>query len=548
MMKMRELRLQRAVAPTVVLVALWMLRSGFLCETALGQAAGAVDAVAEKSDRVTINVEDGSLAQVLNAFSRQTGRSMVVGPDVEGKITVRLNDIPWQDALNLILGPHGYAYTEKNGTIVVLKAVKPDPAKSVGTPLQAGPAVPAPTPQEPLVTRTIVLKYLNVSDVEDIVRNQLSPAGKMSKLSIRGQSWKDESGFGWGQGAGSSGGSGSKGVGRLNRLSEDKDLVKTKTMAVTDTEAVIKRIEDVLASVDVRPIQVLIEARFVEVDSDRLRDLGVEVGTGANGAESPGVVKQGVTRHGDTFGVGAQSLSGTLTPAAFSSKASSLSATRPFNAGLSFAFQKLNDFQFEVLLHMLEEEVAGKLLSAPRILTMNNQDATIIVGEKFPIIKSSSQGDTAGGQVSTSLDYYENIGIQLKVLPQVCNGDFINLLIHPSVRNLIGTESGGVSGGGGASVSLTRYPVLSTREAETEIMIRTGQTVVIGGLVDERKIMSKYKVPFLGDIPLIGMAFRRETTSTKKVDLLIFLTATIKSPEDDGDVALSVSDEKLAKP
>ena len=231
-----------------------------------------------------------------------------------------------------------------------------------------------------------------------------------------------------------------------------------------------------------------------------------------------------------------------------------MSPTRPFDAGLSVAFQQLTDFQLQGLLHLLQEDASFNILSSPRILTLNNQDATIIVGTKFPIINSQTSSGSTVPTISTSLEYYENVGIQLKVLPQVCDSKYINLIVHPSVRELVSTESGRVgtgSGAAGASVSLTEYPVLSTREAETQVLVQSGRTIVIGGLLKDRRSTSLFKVPFLGSIPLFGALFRRETVDNQKVDLLIFLTATIRTPgettpEDTPPADSSMLEEKAA--
>ena len=204
---------------------------------------------------------------------------------------------------------------------------------------------------------------------------------------------------------------------------------------------------------------------------------------------------------------------------------------------MTLAFQKLTDLQFQVLFHLLQEDVSYNMLSSPSVLTMNNQDAVIIVGQKLPIIKSDSSGGLGTTTISTSLERYEDIGIKLKVLPQVCDNEEINLIVHPSVRELLGYQSGkvgtSVENTTGSSVALTEYPVVATREAETHVMVKSGQTIVIGGMLRDKKQTTQIKVPFLGSIPLIGALFRRETVNTEKIELLIFLTATIRNTSDE---------------
>jgi type IV pilus secretin PilQ/predicted competence protein len=472
------------------------------------------------SDRVTINIDDGMIVQVLNAFSRQTGRSIVVGPEVTGKVTARLSNVAWRDALDAILRPYGYGYYLAGDTIIVISLDKlPKTVPAVGT----APVVP------PKIVKVFTLKYLDAADIADLIKGQLSPNGTVGRLVMQSQSWDE------GASGGTQPGTSSESLGRLKRFSEKSDQVKGKTFVVVDTAEVIQRVGDILAQVDTMPDQIQIEAKFVEVSANRLRDIGFEWGTGPNGT-TPGVSKIGTTEGGNLYGVGAQQVSGSVKPAGFVAQSAGLNGTQPYNSGMTLAFQKLTGVQFEMLLHLLEEDSSFKVLSSPRVLTMNNQDAVIIVGTKLPIIKSTTDSNSGGvPTISTSLERYEDIGIKLKVLPQICEDNYINLIVHPSVRDLLSYQSGKVSSGTqGGNVSLTDYPVVATREAETQVMVKSGQTIVIGGMVRERKQTSQLKVPFLGSIPLLGLLFRRETIANEQVELVIFLTARIRnSAEED---------------
>ena len=498
----------------------------------------------ETSDLVTINVDNGPVSQVLNAFSRQTGRSIVIGSEVTGNVTLRLTDKPWQEALDVILKPYGFDYYMVGDTIVICGKDKV-PKQGAGTNAVAAPAPVLPI--EPLMVKVFALKYLDASDVEELVRSQISPAGRIGKLIARSQSWQDQQVL-----QGNLNTTSSESLGRLKRLQEDSAQVRGKMLVVVDTQKVIDRIQSVITLVDVAPSQVVIEARFVEIRADFMRDVGVEWGTGVNGATAPGVKTIGTSGAGSVFAAGAQQISGTVQPAGFQS-GSGLSGTRPFDGGLSLAFQKLTDMQLEVLLHLMEEDSTYNMLSSPRVLTMNNQDAVIIVGQKLPIIKSDSSGGVGTTTISTSLERYEDVGIKLKVMPQVCEDNFINLIVHPSVRELLGYQSGKVGNASGDSsgVSLTEYPVIATREAETHVMIRSGQTVVIGGMLRDKETTTVIRVPFLGSIPLLGLLFRRDMVVTEKFELLIFLTARVVDPNEKLSVKLPevshlIPEEKVA--
>lgn len=464
------------------------------------------------TNRVTINVSGGSIADVLSAFSRQTGRSIVIGSGVTNLVTIRLNNTPWQEALDVVLKPYGYGYKLVGDTVVV------NNIKDIASMEQV----------EPLVAEIFTLKYVEAADVLEIIQGLLTTnRGTVNILYSQPEAgWE----FGGSKpGAGSTATSlGAGGGEKRERVGGGEKKKKSKTLVVKDTRSIIDRIRDLIASIDTMPMQVLIEARFVEVNSNFLRDIGFEWGTGANGASSAGPQAQNRSSGGNLFGLGAQLAGGSVEPAAFGAASASLEKTQPFNAGMAMRFQQLTGTQFEILMHMLQEDNSLNILSSPRVLAMNNQEATIKVGDKYPIIESNVTGGTGGsaGTTSTTLKYYEDIGIQLNVVPQVCGEKNVSLLVHPAVTELIGKESGVVNSAG-SETAQTRYPVLSTREAETQIILQSGSTVVIGGLLKKRDASTKLKTPFFGDIPLLGWLFRRDTRDNDKLDLLIFLTATI---------------------
>jgi type IV pilus assembly protein PilQ len=472
------------------------------------------------TDKVTINVEGGSLIQVLNAFSRQTGKSLVIGPAVTATVNVRINEVPWTEALDLILRPYGFGYRQVGDTIVVNK-------------LQD---MTAQVAEDPLVSRVFNLKYLDAAGVKEIVESQLTARGRWSALMARGQrGWSELAGYG---GVAGGGGGQLGGLDRRQRAAEEDEKeialhkLRSKTIIVTDTAVAVDSIAKMLAEVDRIPPQVLIEARFVEVTANFLRDLGVEFGTGHNGTGSDQVQPANVANRGELYGVGARQTGGNVTPAAFAPASKDLAATKPSNGGVSLLFQQLSGMQFDVLMHLLEEKDGGKLLSSPRVLTLNDQQATIMVGTQYPIVQSQVSGSGGGNTTSTSVQFWANIGIQLNVIPQICDSELIRMIVNPQVRRQVADVSGSVANADtGGGVSLTKYPVISTREAETQILVKSGGTVVIGGLLEDQEKKTRIGVPVLQSIPLLGWLFRRETTSTQKTDLLIFLTATIMTAE-----------------
>ena len=482
--------------------------------------AEAVSEPEPEVDRVSLNFAEGAdMRDVLTAYSLQSGRSVVLGPEVGGEIRLSLHDVPWDEALEVILQPYGYSYRTVGDTIVVDQMEQRAVVESV----------------EPLESKVFTLRYLDAFGVKEMIESQLTPRGSLSTLAARGQK-------GWEYGAEGMGASDSGKRERLEETEEERESqrLRSRTLVVTDIPSVIERIGLLLEQVDVKPLQVLIEARFIEVNNGVLQDIGVEFGTGKNGARASEVQAVNMSQAGKLFGVGVQQNGFGADPAAFRPESTELNNTYPFDAGLSLLFQKLDPLQFEVLLHLLEEEASLNILSSPRILTLNNQEATIMVGTKYPIIKTEVSGES--GSISTSIDYWQDIGIQLNVVPQVCENDNIRMVIHPAVTSQIGTASGRTMSGDSV-IPFTDYPILSTRETETQIIIKNAETLAIGGLLKNEEQETLFKVPFLGDIPLIGRLFRRKTTNVKQLDLVIFLAATKVSDEQN---ILMAEDEKIA--
>jgi type IV pilus secretin PilQ/predicted competence protein len=444
---------------------------------------GAAEMVTESVPvpQVTLNVENGDMAQVLKAFSLQTGKSIVIGPEVvSSNVNVHLSEVDWNDALEVILKPYGYGYTTTGKAIVVNRLDKIALVKAV----------------EPLESKVFTLHYLDASDIKETIEKHLSTRGNMSVLQRKGLiGWKSDASKGRGNSR-----SGTSTMGIRERAVTGEDTQKSKTFIITDIPSVLASVEQILMEVDLRPQQVLIEAQFMEVNVNYLRDIGVDftrldVGDFTFSSEFSAVAPNA------------------FNPAAELSGGSSRQV---------FSQLKLDSSDAEIFLRVLQEDDDSNLLSAPKIMTLNNHEATIVVGTKFPIIESDTSGDSTS-VTSTSLEYYENIGIQLNVVPQVCAENQINMIVHPSVSEQTG-ETAGVTG---VTSAVTSYPIISVREVETQILLNDGETVVIGGLMSQRDGKSVFKIPLLGDIPILGRLFRRNVDSTKNVELLIFLKANI---------------------
>jgi type II secretory pathway component GspD/PulD (secretin) len=303
-------------------------------------------------------------------------------------------------------------------------------------------------------------------------------------------------------------------MGKRERIAKETKGRST-VLIISDVPPVLDKIKEVIEKIDIMPQQVLIEARIMEVNEDTLRDLGFDWGTGSAGVSTLSYTPVDKSSTGTTKADLSASNVGTydLTPSIFGPKTATLA---PYAAGLTLIYRKLSGTQLQAVLTAIEEDVRTNTISAPRILALNNQEASILVGTKYPILRTDIIGTSSAGS-STTLDYYQDIGIQLNVVPQVSTNNYINMVIHPAVTSYTS----------GSTIGSNSYPIIEVREAETRILMKDGETVVIGGLLKDVKSKGLIGIPILNKIPLLGFLFNRETNDTQKVDLLIFITAHI---------------------
>jgi len=482
------------------------------------------------ADNVTLDFKEADIHNVLKILAQKAGLNIVSTPDVMGTVTIKLTDVPWERALDIILKSNGFGFQRQGNVILVTKIENMAKIQS----------------DEPLRTEVVHLKFLDAQDAQRILIPMLSARGKVSILYTRGQK-------GWQFGSFKIGGE-TAASGALQKESAEKPRqeiiavektgegkftaskidyepsIKSKTLLITDTDSSLDRIvNQILPKIDRRPRQVLIEAKIMEVNTDKLKDIGFDYATGQTGAESTALQTVTLSRKGEGISqTGAGSLASSLvTPSAFGPKASNIAGAYPYNLGLELMFRKLTGTEFEIIMHALEEDLKTNTLSAPRILTLDNQEASMLVGYHTPILKAEVSSDSTSGtsKLTQSLDYYQEIGIRLNVVPQISQEGYINMIIHPSITSSASSVS--ATSYSGTTNSTISYPIIDVREAQTQILMKDSETIVIGGLLKDVKTVGRSGIPFLGKIPLLGIFFSRETVDVSKVDLLIFITARI---------------------
>jgi len=449
-----------------------------------------------------IKFKDADIRVVLQSIAQKATRdgdkvNIVVSPNVEGLVSVSLENVDWFSTLEAVLRPYDYSYEWVGETILLVDTTEK---------ISEREALAKEREEiEPSRTRVFKLKFIDANDAKNTIEPMLSPIGRVSVLEVTGQA-------GWEFGSD---------ITKRARSKEGK-VSRTKTLIVSDISKKLDEIDSLIKRIDVMPMQILIKTRIMEVSKDTLVDFGFDWGTGT-GASSTTLDFINSSSSGSQTIAGHTLSDQGITPSLFGPKTTGLTTT---NTGLKLAFRKITGDQFEAIIHALEEDSRTNTLSAPIILTLDSQEASILVGQKYPIIKTeiSTETNTVTGG---SLDYYQDIGIQVNVVPQICgeNNEYINMIIHPAVTSKLSDVS--VTSGDNTLVS---YPWLTSRETETQVMVKDGETIVIGGLLKDVKAKQVIGVPILKDLPLIGRFFRRDTYDTEKIDLLIFITAKIVEP------------------
>lgn len=424
------------------------------------------------SQTISLDFKDADIRNVLRILAKQNNLNIIAGKEVVGSVTVHLSKVTLENALHSILAINGFSY-EKVGNIYLVSSEANIIARKKSA-FATGE----------LITEIFQLKYIGAEDIKGIIAKQLSPRGSVEVLSklIQG---------GWEMGGVSTG---EKEMGKKTRVISEKEKRPT-ILVVTDVPKVLEKVKKLIASLDVKPEQILIEAMLVEVSSDAVRDIGIQWSTSEVG------YTEGTGHGGVDFGLD--------------------TGTPSISSGLSLAYDTIGEEILRVKIQALEEEKKANVLSHPKIMTLSGHEAVIIVGERYPIMTTSYETTTGVPVYTGALDHYEPIGISLRVIPTVTEKGWVNMLIHPEVTSL------GENVTAGSEEGVLTLPRIKSRETDTNVTVREGETVVIGGLKSETLEENVYKVPLLGDIPILGYLFKRTEKKPRKVDLLIFITPHI---------------------
>jgi len=440
-------------------------------------AAAAQEKKEYKGERLTLNFQDIETRAVLQLLAETSGQNIVVSDTVQGNVTLRLQNVPWDQALDIVLRTKGLDKRDEGNVIYV--APSEELAAREKQMLEARKAV---AELSPVRTEYLQVNYAKASDLASLIKSQ----GKTSLLSERGSISIDE---------------------------------RTNTLLLQDTAERLADIRRLVSTLDIPVRQVLIEARIVIVNDDFSRELGVRFGGAAvfnhGGADGMGFVgNSGLdTVPGESGPIldpsGALDQRGLVTtPTVDDRYMVNLPVANP--AGRIAMTLLDSDYVVDLEITAAQNEGRGEVVSAPRVITANGKEAVIEQGQEIPYQESSSSGATT--------TQFKKAVLALKVTPQITPDDRIILDLTVS-KDSVGAVVPSATGG--------FVPSIDTREITTQVLVNDGQTVVLGGILETERRDNVSKVPYLGDIPGLGVLFRSKSRTDNKDELLIFVTPKI---------------------
>src|SRR2546426_4845721 len=405
--------------------------------------------------RISLDFQDAEISSVLRLIADVSGLNMVVGEAVKSKVTLKLLNVPWDQALDLILKLNNLGQIREGNilwidTLANITRLRDDAAKAKESTLKA----------EELVTRIIYLNYSDAAKSIDVAKSSLSPRGEIKVDS------------------------------------------RTNALVVRDISDNVARVERIVHDLDQRTPQVQIEARIVQASKNFARGLGIQWGISS--------IKVGSNPNAKTINVGATGATvGTQANDFFVNLPAAASGVSVPGSTIGLIIGKFFGTSGQLDLRLSAGEALGqtKIISAPKIITLDNKPAKLEQGQQVPFATTSLQGTQ-----TTFVD----ATLALNVTPHV-------ILHANTVRLEIKVTKNSI----GAVVTATAGPTIEKKEATTEILLRDGETTVLGGIFEETRSDSTQGIPWFNRIPFLGWLLKNEGVSVIQTELLVFVTPTI---------------------
>ena len=417
-------------------------------------------------DRISLNFQDIEVRAVLQLIADFTEMNLVASDTVSGRITLRLQNVPWDQALELVLKTKGLDKRQVGNVLMVAPAA--EIAERERQQIEANKQI---AELAPLQSEFVRIRYASASAVVALFQAGSEEGGSL--ISPRGSVVVDQ---------------------------------RTNSLIITDTSAKLAEIRDLIELVDIPVRQVMIEARIVIAQSDATKNLGIEWGGGYVNEGSDIISVSGDTEN--VVNINESVIAGN-TPSVDYPGALLVDLGVAANSGFAVGFTS-SDLFLTAELSALEAEGEGEVVSQPKVITGDKQQASIKSGTEIPYQESSASGET-----TTS---FKDAVLALDVTPNITPDDRIMLDLQvnqDSVGELVPSGRGGF------------IPSIDTTQLNTQVLVGNGETVVLGGVFKTEDIEAVNKVPFFGDIPYIGAFFRSESVTHKKTETLIFITPRI---------------------
>ena len=447
--------------------------------------------VSRNRDTLSVDFPDEDIRTILRNVADLFELNLVIPDTLQGKTSIKLHNVTWRQIFSVILTPVGYTYIE-DGTIIKVVSLES-------------------LAQEPVNTEIFMLNYARAADIQPVISSLVDTTAG-GKLVVDARS---------------------------------------NSLIITERPSKMNRIRPIIEQLDKATDQVMIESKFVEVTSTDIKNIGVNwsslngfnlnastlsrsyTGTqGRTGTDAFTNVNNAVPYMVNGYQQADQVIalnggSPNLGPTYTVDPTTGLRTYSNIGPATNISQVFQNDIQrittavfsadtFNLLLSALKTLNSTKIVSNPTVVTLNNTDAFINVGSEYPIPNYTYNQERGSFEVSGFT--YKPIGIILKVTPQVNSRGFIKLTLEPEVSQQNGTTTFG--GAGGASI-----PIIATRTAKTQVSMKDGYTMAIGGLMTTQTTKGGTRVPVLGDIPVLGRLFRSDTKEEDSTNLIIFITA-----------------------
>ncbi len=444
-------------------------------------------------ERLSMDFQDIEVRSVLQLIADFTKQNLVASDTVQGRITIRLQSVPWDQALDIILRTKGLDQRKSGNVIMIAPAAEIAAREKLE--IQASQQI---LQLAPLQTEYIQLSYAKAVDVQTLITSGRNNGGSGST--------------GQGNTAG-----GEANVGSLlssrGTMSVDS---RTNTLIIQDTARKIDEIRELILKLDVPIRQVMIEARIVRATDSFSKELGVKWGVISNPASHAGI------------GGGNLQLGGseqTLTDLRDVDDDGKVTITRPQNlnidmgvtgAGASriaLGILNMSDVILDLELSALQADGKGEIVATPKVLTTDKQKARVAAGTQIPYQTATSSGATA--------IQFINAELSLEVTPSITPDGRIGMELF------VNSDSPG-------EIQPTGIRAIDTNRVSTNVLVDDGQTVVLGGIFQNQTTKGTLKTPFLGDLPYVGRLFRKDTQSNNKQELLIFVTPRLVSETNTG--------------